>query len=152
MGYFQSLFQKAKTTTNSKETEQIKRKLIKSGLIMLIIGSILTFICFISFTTIAWNGSTNLMLIPFVLFIPSGILVCIGGIVLKLGLGIVVAKATTNFLDVNSYCPHCGDVVEVDEKYCKRCGKPLLANKICSICQTENDMESKYCKNCGNKL
>lgn len=119
---------------------------------MLIIGSILTFICFISFAILAWSGSMTLVLIPFVLFIPSGMLATIGGMALKLGLGIVVAKATTNFLDVNSYCPHCGDVVEADEKYCKKCGKPLLVNKICAVCQTENDMEAKFCKNCGNKL
>lgn len=158
--YFQNLAAKAKTVTNSEEAKNIKNKLIKIGASMAIGGFLGAFVCFVLFVVLAFqsvndfsnDGFSFLILIPFCLFIPCGVVGGIGAFALYLGLGIVVAKATTNFLDNNSYCPYCGDVVEEGELYCKKCGKPLLSKKICSKCDTENDMESKYCKHCGNKL
>ncbi len=159
--YFQNLAAKAKQTTNSKEAKQIRDKLIRIGIGMTVFGFLGAFICFIVFVVLAFSnvmqhdfnsGISFLFLIPFFLLIPFFCVGTIGVLCLKLGLGIVVAKAATDFIDQNSYCPNCGDVVEADEKYCKKCGKPLLATKICPSCKTENDMESKYCKNCGHRL
>lgn len=161
LSYFQNLAAKAKQTTNSEEAKQIKDKLIRIGITLIVVGFLGAFICFIAFAVLAFSnvmhhdfesGLGFLFLIPFFLLIPFFSVGTIGVICLKLGLGIIIAKATTNFIDQNSYCPNCGDVVEADEKYCKKCGKPLLAAKVCEACQTENDMESKYCKNCGHKL
>ena len=157
LGYFQKLAQKAKETTNSKEAEAIKRKLIRIGLIMAILGIGGAFACFVSFVICSFSMVNNmsfspLISIPFILFIPCGFVGGIGATILNLGLGIVVAKGTVNFLDTNSYCPNCGDVISEDEKYCSKCGKPLLVNKVCNNCHKENDIDAKYCINCGNKL
>ncbi len=155
--YFQNLAAKAKKTTNSKEAKQIKDKLILIGAIMAAVGGIGAFLCFVAFGILGFNSVQNFgsffwVLSPFFLFIPFAAVGGIGAFVLYLGIGIQIAKVATNFLDQNSYCPSCGDVVEPNERYCKKCGAPLLVSKICSNCNTENDMESKYCKNCGHML
>ena len=148
--YFQNLAAKAKQVTNSEEAKNIRDKLLKTGIPMAVCGFLGAFACFVLFVVFGFmsveGGSFNiLILVPFLLLIPCSIIGGIGAFAIYLGLGIVVAKATTNFLDNNSYCPNCGDVVEEGELYCKKCGKPLLSKKICSSCHTENDMESVYC-------
>lgn len=156
--YFKELAAKAKTTTNSKEAMAIRNKLIKIGIILLVIGGIGSFISFISFGLIGFSAVSNFgegfgfIFIPFFLIVPFTLVAYAGGVSLYLGLGITVAKATANFVDNNRYCPHCGDLVKGDELYCDKCGSPLLINKVCQYCNTENDLNSKFCKNCGNKL
>ncbi len=158
ISYFQNLAAKAKNVTNSKEAQSIKDKLLKIGISMALGGFLGAFTCFVLFVVFGFMGVSGgggfslILLIPFFLMIPCFTIGGIGLFAIYLGLGIVVAKATTNFLDNNSYCPNCGDVVEEGELYCKKCGHPLLSKKICTQCQTENDMESAYCKHCGSKL
>lgn len=158
--YFRELAEKARKATNKEETIRIRNKLIKTGIVLLVIGLIGVFTCFVSFALIAFNNFKNFggidgfgkIFIPFFLIIPFGVMSSIGGTALYLGLGITVAKAATEFADTNRYCPYCGDLVTEDEYYCNKCGKPLLKNKVCKKCHTENDLNSSYCKNCGNKL
>lgn len=47
-------------------------------------------------------------------------------------------------------CPHCLNKVEKNDKFCPKCGKPLV--KICPKCHEENSLEDNYCSHCGNKL
>lgn len=156
--YFKELAAKAKTTTNSEEALAIRNKLIKIGIVLLAVGGIGAFICFVSFGLIGFAAVSNFgegfgfIFIPFFLTIPFAVVAYAGGVSLYLGLGITVAKATVNFVDTNRYCPHCGDIVKEDELYCDNCGKPLLVSKVCKNCNIENDLNSKFCKNCGNKL
>lgn len=158
MKYFQELVMRANHAVNSEEARNIKNKLLKISIIMMIVGYLGAFICFISFAVIGMGSLSSMgsgfgkILIPFVLIIPFSLVGGIGTIGLKLGLSIVVAKVTTNFLDTNSYCPNCGDVIQNNEQYCDKCGTPLLVKKVCKECQTENDMKASYCCQCGKKL
>ena len=156
--YFQDIAQKAKTTVNKEEAIMLRNKLLKIGIILLAIGGIGVIACFISFGILSFNIVNNFgegfgtQLIPFFLIIPFGICASIGGVSLYLGLGITVAKATVNFVDTNTYCPNCGDVVKDGELYCSHCGRPLLIKKVCKNCNTENDLKALYCIQCGTKL
>ena len=166
--YFQDIAQKAKTTVNKEEAIMLRNKLLKIGIILLSIGGVGVIASFISFTLLSFNAVNNfgggfpgvdnfgdgfgVTLIPFFLIIPFGLCASIGGVSLYLGLGITVAKATVNFVDTNTYCPSCGDVVKEGELYCSNCGKPLLIKKVCKNCKTENDMKASYCMQCGTKL
>ena len=176
LGYFKNLAAKAKTTTNSQEALEIRNKLIKIGIILLVIGGLglaVTFILPVIMMVSSMKGSFNdfngmnpgfgdsfngifdsfiASAVVMLLTVPFAICAGIGGFSIYLGLGIVVAKAAVNFIDPNKYCPHCGDIVFDDEKYCNKCGKPLLVNKICPNCSTENELEANYCKACGSKL
>lgn len=156
--YFRELAAKASKTTNSIEAQEIKKKLIKIGFILIIIGGIGLFTCFVGFAALGFYSTSHfgklrgLILIPFCLFIPFGLVLHLGILALTLGLGIVVAKATVNFVDPNRYCSKCGDKIDSDEKFCSKCGSPLLTEKICSECGTTNDVDADFCKNCGHSL
>lgn len=176
LAYFKNLAAKAKTTLNTEEALQIRNKLIKIGIILLVIGGIglaITILLPVIMMTTNMKGAFNdfnsmnpgfgdtfngvfdsfiWSAVILILVVPFGICAGVGCFSIYLGLGIVVVKATVNFTDPNKYCPHCGDVVFDDEKYCNKCGKPLLVNKVCNKCNTENDLEANYCKTCGNKL
>lgn len=176
LGYFKELAAKAKTTANSEEALSIRNKLIKIGIILVVIGGVglaVTFLLPIIMMVTSMKGSFNDFMsnpggmnesvngifdsfigsaVVTLFSIPFFICVGVGCFSLYLGFGIVVAKATVNFADPNKYCPHCGDVIYDDEKFCSKCGKPLLINKICKKCNTENDIDSNFCKSCGNKL
>lgn len=157
--YFQKMAAKARQTANSEEAKVIKKKLIKTGTILAIIGFGGVFTCFILFALNSIRsvndhefGFSPAILIPFFLFVPFGFVGGMGASAVSLGLRIVIAEKATDFFDQNAYCPNCGDVVTSGEKYCDKCGHALLVDKVCSVCNTENDMDSKFCKNCGNEL
>ncbi len=154
MSYLKELVAKAKQTTNSKEAERIKKRLIKIGATLAIFGYVGVFVCFAGFTisSMKLQGFTTISMIFFICFMPCGFIGAIGTYILNLGLGIVVAKATTNFLDTNKYCPSCGDIITSDEKFCSKCGRPLLINKKCPKCGKENAIDTIYCTECGYKL
>lgn len=157
--YFKGLAAKANATTNSKEAIAIRNKLIKIGIVLLAIGGIGVFGCFIGFVMGGVSAVNNFdmgfgpqILVPFFLIIPFGICSSAGGVALYCGLGITAAKVVSKFVDENKYCPYCHDIIDDDELYCSHCGKPLLANKICKSCGKENDIDSVFCKGCGSKL
>lgn len=47
-------------------------------------------------------------------------------------------------------CAFCGDMNDVDAKFCDNCGKPLT--KACRHCLEENEQDAKFCKSCGKAL
>ncbi len=167
--YFSDLVVKAKNATTSAETQRIKKKLIKIGLILTVIGAVgalactvLTFLLFLkNIDTITAvdpmygfpaQGFNFSFLITFFLIPLFAVCMGIGIIALNCGLGIVVAKASVDFIDGNKYCPHCGDKIEKDELYCDKCGNPLYKSTICKDCGTENALDAKFCKTCGKQL
>lgn len=45
-------------------------------------------------------------------------------------------------------CPHCNAEISADAKFCKECGKPT--RPACSQCGTELSTDSKFCRECGH--
>lgn len=49
-----------------------------------------------------------------------------------------------------SRCPHCGELYDVGDIYCSRCGKPLAAPKRhCPVCKAEVKSGATFCTKCG---
>ena len=48
-------------------------------------------------------------------------------------------------------CPHCGELVAEDAKFCKKCGKEITSgDKIkCPKCDASIAADAKFCKECG---
>lgn len=46
-------------------------------------------------------------------------------------------------------CTYCQETNDVDAKFCKKCGAPLV--KVCS-CGTKNPVDALFCKACGKRL
>lgn len=156
--YLQKMVAKAQNATDSAEAQEIKDKLIKYGKFGTIVGFGCGFVCFIGFGIFGFKNVSSMggyiapMLVCFFLFMPFMVLGMLGTVALKAGLGIIIAQKATDFLDQNSYCPKCGNVVTDGEMYCDKCGSPLLKAKVCKNCNYENNMEAEFCIKCGTKL
>ncbi len=143
---------------NQERAKQLRKKLLKWGGILLGVGLLGVFTCFILFavfgiTMVAnFNGGFPVLIfIPFFLIIPFALVVACGAVLLKLGLSILIAGATTKFIDnsLNQRCS-CGNMISSKDKFCPKCGKPV--KKFCPKCNYENESESQFCSNCGEKL
>lgn len=44
----------------------------------------------------------------------------------------------------------CGQINEIESKFCKNCGKSLV--QTCPNCNAQIDKDSKFCDNCGERL
>lgn len=47
---------------------------------------------------------------------------------------------------LSSRCPHCGQYVTKNTKFCRKCGLEL---EICKECEVFNPWFADYCHNCG---
>ena len=142
---------------NSERAKKLRRKLLSIGLPIAIIGYLGVFVCFVLFATAGFNafgenGFTARVLVPFILFIPCGVVGVIGSSIASLGFKIVVTGYTTQLIDeaVGNNCPKCGDKVDKDEMFCSKCGFQL--RKECKGCKTINSHKDKFCKKCGKEL
>lgn len=143
-------------TLNQEKAKKLRKKLIAIGLSLAIIGFVGVFVCFTLFATAGFDafgehGFTARVIVPFVLFIPFGMLGGVGSMLASLGFKILIAGETTKFVDksINVRC-ECGNMIKTDVKFCPACGKQV--RKTCSKCNTVNDPNSKFCTNCGEKL
>lgn len=143
---------------NCEKAKKLRKKLLGIGLPIAIIGFVGVFVCFVLFATAGFDafgeggGFTARVLVPFILFIPCGVLGGIGASIASLGFKIVVTGYTTNLVDsvVGNNCPNCSDRVEGGEMFCSKCGTPL--KKTCTKCQHINNGKNEYCEKCGEKL
>ena len=152
-----SLNSNVKDVTNCERARNLRKKLLTIGLTMAIVGFLGVFICFILFATAGFsgfdkNGFTARLLVPFILFVPCGIVGGIGARIATLGFKIVVVGYTTNLIDeaVGNNCPKCGDKITQDEIFCSNCGCKIKVE--CPDCKTINTHKDKFCKKCGKNL
>lgn len=141
---------------NCEKAKKLRKKLISIGLPIAIIGFLGVFTCFVLFATagmsgFAENGFSARLIVPFVLFMPCGIMGGIGAVVSSLGFKIVITGYATNLVDetVGNKCPSCGEKVE-DALFCGKCGAKI--KKQCNSCKHINKIENEFCEICGNKL
>ena len=149
----------AKNVTNCEKAKKLRKKLLSIGLPMAIIGIAGAFACFVlfglaGFSSIGKDGGPNMvnLLVPFFLIVPCAAVGGIGGQLVKLGLGIVIAGYATNLVDetVGNNCPKCGDRIDKEEMFCSKCGYEV--KKECPNCKTINTYKDKFCKKCGKEL
>jgi len=157
--YIKKLLLKAKHTTNTEEAKKIKKILIISGSIGLVVGISMVLFGFISFGVGAQNsveemgfGTTPFNPLPYIfIFLVGGIISIISVYALYGGFTIFVASVATNYLDTREKCPQCGNEIDSDEKVCSNCGYHLQETIKCT-CGKENQKGDKYCRSCGKKL
>lgn len=146
-----------KNVANCEKAKKLRKKLLAIGLPLAIGGFLGVLICFALFSTAGFdamgpNGFSARIMVPFLLFIPCGLIGGIGSIIASLGFKIVITGYATNLINetVGNNCPNCGETISSDMQFCSKCGTKV--KKICSNCKHVNNHKSVYCEKCGTKL
>lgn len=140
-----------------EKAKKLRKTLLSVGLTLAICGFAGVFVCLILFVTagpdaFGPNGFTARIIVPFLLFIPCGLIGATGATLASFGLKIVITGYTANLIDetVGARCGNCGKTVNPDAVFCSACGAKI--KKECPACKTVNDDSNNYCDNCGAKL
>ncbi len=141
-----------KNVANCEKAKALRKKLLTIGLTMAILGGIGVLTCFTLFATAGMGGFSPRIMIPFILFLPCGVVAGIGVSIAQLGFQILVTGYTANLVDevVGNNCPTCNDIISEDEMFCSKCGTKLKSE--CPDCKTINAATDKFCKKCGKQL
>ena len=146
-----------KDVANCEKAKNLRKKLIKIGLPLSIIGWLGVFVCFVLFATagnaaFGPNGFSARLIVPMVLFLPLFIMGGIGSTIAGHGFNIVVTGYATNLIDevVGNNCPNCGESINSEMCFCTKCGTAV--RKECPNCKHVNDVKNEYCAKCGTKL
>ena len=142
---------------NCEKAKKLRKKLLTIGLPLAIGGYLGVFICFVLFATagssgVGPNGFTGRVIIPFVLFMPCGIIGSIGANITSLAFKIIVTGYTSELINetVGNNCPNCKNTIDLDSFYCPNCGEKIKIK--CMNCNHINSYKSNFCENCGNEL
>lgn len=144
---------------NCERAKKLKKKLISVGLTMAIIGFLGAIACLVLFITGGVGAVGEIafasprILIPFILFIPCGVVGGIGMVIASFGFSIAVTGYATGLINEtvkNDKCPKCGEVIASDAAFCPKCGEKI--KKVCSQCGAINELKNDYCIKCGKKL
>lgn len=146
-----------KNVANCEKAKKLRKKLLSIGLPLAIGGFLGAFICFALFATAGFddigpNGFSARIMIPFLLFIPCGIVGGIGSTLTSLGFKIVITGYATNLINetVGNNCPNCGETISSEMHFCPKCGAKV--RKECPNCKCINNHKNDYCEKCGTKL
>lgn len=146
-----------KNVANCEKAKKLRKKLLSIGLTLAIVGFLGVFACFVSFAITSFNpsmldDSTIGLIIPYILFIPFGIIASIGSAITSLGFKIIITGYTTNLINetVGNNCPNCGETFSSEMIFCSKCGTKL--KNECPNCKHINSYKSSYCEKCGTKL
>ena len=146
-----------KNVANCEKAKKLRKKLLTIGLPLAIGGFLGVFICFALFATAGMNafgpnGFTARLMVPFLLFMPCGVVGAIGSMIASLGFKIVITGYTTNLINeaVGNNCPNCGETINSEMIFCSKCGSKV--KNECSNCKHINSHKSDYCEKCGTKL
>lgn len=142
---------------NCEKAKKLRRKLLTIGLPLAIGGYLGAFICFILFATAGEsgfgpNGFTARLIIPFVLFMPCGVIGSIGASITSLAFKIIITGYTSDLINetVGNNCPNCKNTIDLDSFYCPNCGEKTRIK--CMNCNHINSYKNNFCENCGNEL
>ena len=142
---------------NCQKAKNLRKKLLSIGLPIAIIGYLGLFVCFILIVTAGFaafddDGFTARFIVPYVIFVPCGIIGSIGAKIASLGFKIVVAGYTSNLINdtVGNICPNCKQTISKEMTFCSKCGTKL--NKECPNCKQVNTFNDNFCSKCGTKL
>ena len=142
---------------NCEKAKKLRTKLLAIGLPMAIGGFLGAFICFALFATAGFddfdsNGFSARIMVPFLLFLPCGVIGGIGSMIASLGFQIVITGYTTDLINetVGNNCPNCSETISLETYFCPKCGTKV--KKECSECKHINNYKSDYCEKCGTKL
>lgn len=156
-GTINDLNSDVKNVANCEKAHKLRKKSFSIGLPMAIIGFAGVLTCFILFATagmdaVSSSGFTSRIIVPFVLFVPCGVLAGIGTSIVAYGLKIIVTGYTTKLIQetVGNNCPSCGENLTQQINYCPKCGTKIL--KECLYCKHKNSLKNEYCEKCGDKL
>lgn len=153
--------------------ENKKKTIQKIGIILLIIGGLLTITGLISFFN-AFNGGGFPSLFP----LAMGGIPCLGIGLMLLTIGykreiskymkdesmpvfkegyqeirpevkdiFTMVKGEEN----DKTCPYCNTKNDYNASFCKSCGRSI-GNKKCSKCGQEIDSDSRFCSHCGQEI
>ena len=146
-----------KNVANCEKAKRLRKKLLAIGLPLAIGGFLGVFICFALFATAGFdamgpNGFSARIMVPFLLFIPCGVVGGIGSRIASLGFKIVITGYTANLINetVGNNCPNCGETISSEMHFCSKCGTKV--RKECPNCKYVNNHKSDYCEKCGTKL
>ena len=146
-----------KNVANCEKAKKLRKKLLTIGLTMAVVGFLGVFICFVLFTTATFSdvgsdGFSARILVPFILFVPCGMVGGVGLSIASLGFRIVITGYASNLIDetVGNNCPNCGVAINSEMPFCSKCGTKI--KKECVDCKHINGHENKYCEKCGKLL
>ncbi len=142
-----------KNVANCEKAKKLRKKLLKIGLPMMIIGYSAMFACFAWFAIAGVHASgLSGILPPFLLFLPCAVVGSIGARITSLAMKIIITGYTTDLINetVGNNCPRCGETVGSEMLFCPKCGEKL--SKECPNCKHANSHKHSFCEQCGTKL
>jgi hypothetical protein len=152
-----------------EEKIRIKKVLRKSGITLLVIGSILMLTITIGYFLLDFPLVIELLYIIIPLLVLGSMMISFGYIkevenkIIPIGNDPIhdmfdeTKDSAGKFFEQlkntplpSKTCPQCGKELFPDAMYCDNCGCAMF--KKCPDCMELNEVSSKFCKSCGNQF